>query len=245
MKETPYLNPVDTLRLLEIIEQHDPCLLKQQYDPHFGDEKNCECGHPYHRHFDSYEQMRPVGCKYCDCFVFQEKPVMEPDPLSQVQDAFARATVSNDENDWERFTSLARKNWTAVSAIIYRLRQCLHRDVIVNSANDQDIVLLKKERDDALENMAKFMTTANEQSFLLEKIPKFADTNKPIVPGSVVHFPTGFSMRIRGVVVDELPAIDHEPFASFYGPGSEFYRGLISNSFSTADAAEKFNRENF
>jgi len=42
------------------------------YDPKFGDDKICECGHPYYRHFDSYEQMRAVGCKYCDCHVFKE-----------------------------------------------------------------------------------------------------------------------------------------------------------------------------
>lgn len=35
------------------------------YDPDFGDYKMCECGHIYYRHFDTYEQMRPVGCKYC------------------------------------------------------------------------------------------------------------------------------------------------------------------------------------
>ena len=35
------------------------------YDPKFGDEKLCMCGHPYYRHFDTYEEMSPVGCKYC------------------------------------------------------------------------------------------------------------------------------------------------------------------------------------
>lgn len=33
----------------------------------------CECGHPYHRHFDGYEDNRPVGCKYCDCYIFKLK----------------------------------------------------------------------------------------------------------------------------------------------------------------------------
>lgn len=42
------------------------------YDPNFGDCKLCKCGHQYHRHFDSYENMSPVGCKYCRCNVFQE-----------------------------------------------------------------------------------------------------------------------------------------------------------------------------
>ncbi len=37
------------------------------YNPAFGDDKVCQCGHEYHRHFDSYENMRNVGCKYCGC----------------------------------------------------------------------------------------------------------------------------------------------------------------------------------
>ena len=27
----------------------------------------CICSHPYHRHFDGYENMAAVGCKYCQC----------------------------------------------------------------------------------------------------------------------------------------------------------------------------------
>lgn len=44
------------------------------YDPNFGDEKKCLCEHSYYRHFDSYEDMIPVGCKYagsCGCFSFR------------------------------------------------------------------------------------------------------------------------------------------------------------------------------
>lgn len=49
-----------------------PCqiLVKKEYDPEFGDNCKCSCGHEYHRHFDSYEGMDPVGCKYCDCADF-------------------------------------------------------------------------------------------------------------------------------------------------------------------------------
>lgn len=43
------------------------------YNTNFGDDRVCECGHPYYRHFDSYEQMAPVGCKYCECFDFKEE----------------------------------------------------------------------------------------------------------------------------------------------------------------------------
>lgn len=45
------------------------------YNPDFGDDRKCECGHPYHRHFDSYEDNEAVGCKYCQCFYFKEKPI--------------------------------------------------------------------------------------------------------------------------------------------------------------------------
>lgn len=41
-----------------------------KYDKTFGDEKDCACGHPYYRHFDTYEGMYPVGCKYCTCSVW-------------------------------------------------------------------------------------------------------------------------------------------------------------------------------
>jgi len=43
------------------------------YDRNFGNEKECVCGHAYYRHFDSYENMEPVGCKYCGCDEFKEK----------------------------------------------------------------------------------------------------------------------------------------------------------------------------
>lgn len=48
--------------------------LVESYDPSFGDDKLCTCGDPYYRHFDTYEDMEPVGCKYagrCGCEGFQ------------------------------------------------------------------------------------------------------------------------------------------------------------------------------
>ncbi len=49
-----------------------PPALQLKYDPEFGDDKLCECGHPYGRHFDSHEDMSPAGCKYCPCSMFKE-----------------------------------------------------------------------------------------------------------------------------------------------------------------------------
>lgn len=43
----------------------------KEYNPHFGDDRECQCGHSYYRHFDSYEGMEACGCKYCGCYHFE------------------------------------------------------------------------------------------------------------------------------------------------------------------------------
>jgi alpha-beta hydrolase superfamily lysophospholipase len=43
------------------------------YNPNYGDDRICTCGHPYYRHFDTYDDMSAVGCKYCDCVMFSEQ----------------------------------------------------------------------------------------------------------------------------------------------------------------------------
>ena len=43
------------------------------YNKHFGDAKICTCGHTYYRHFDTYDRLYPIGCKYCNCDRFEEK----------------------------------------------------------------------------------------------------------------------------------------------------------------------------
>ncbi len=42
------------------------------YNLLYGDDRICECGHSYYRHFDSYENMENAGCKYCGCMEFVE-----------------------------------------------------------------------------------------------------------------------------------------------------------------------------
>jgi hypothetical protein len=43
-----------------------------KYNPDYGDSRVCICGHQYYRHFDSYENNEPCGCKYCRCHTFVE-----------------------------------------------------------------------------------------------------------------------------------------------------------------------------
>jgi len=57
----------------QLAEAMKICTAATRYDPNFGDDRVCQCGHPYCRHFDSYEEMEPVGCKYCPCERFVEK----------------------------------------------------------------------------------------------------------------------------------------------------------------------------
>lgn len=59
MIEQPYIHTAKTI-------------VRRTYNPSYGDDRMCKCGHSYYRHFDTYEDMHPVGCKYCDCFTFEE-----------------------------------------------------------------------------------------------------------------------------------------------------------------------------
>ena len=48
-------------------------ILDTIWNPHHEQLAKCaDCKHHYERHFDSYEDMEPVGCKYCGCRTFVE-----------------------------------------------------------------------------------------------------------------------------------------------------------------------------
>lgn len=56
--------------LLLEVSRHDSFSIDSYpppYDESFGDDKLCKCGHAYYRHFDPYDDMIPIGCKYCIC----------------------------------------------------------------------------------------------------------------------------------------------------------------------------------
>ncbi len=53
-----------------IITKRTVVVTERFYNKNYGDDKECRCGHPYHRHFDSYENMQAIGCKYCECRTF-------------------------------------------------------------------------------------------------------------------------------------------------------------------------------
>jgi len=61
------------LEKLECIISVEKPYLNGIYNPNYGDSRVCKCGHAYSRHFDPYEGMDPVGCKYCGCEKFTEE----------------------------------------------------------------------------------------------------------------------------------------------------------------------------
>jgi len=46
--------------------------IQQLYDSSYGDDKLCQCGHTYYRHFDWLDDMQATRCKYCPCEEFKE-----------------------------------------------------------------------------------------------------------------------------------------------------------------------------
>jgi len=69
MKEKPYI-------------EQTKITTKLKYNPNYGDNRICKCGHPYYRHFDSYDDMRNVGCKYCSCAEFVEEEKIKQKKVS-------------------------------------------------------------------------------------------------------------------------------------------------------------------
>ena len=56
----------------------------KKYNPNYGDDRLCECGHTYYRHFDSWKNMENVGCKYCPCYDFQEA-IITPEKITEIE----------------------------------------------------------------------------------------------------------------------------------------------------------------
>lgn len=47
-------------------------VIEKAHNPAYDQSAICGwCGHGYDRHFDSYDEMANVGCKYCDCKEFR------------------------------------------------------------------------------------------------------------------------------------------------------------------------------
>lgn len=59
--------------------------INKGYNPRYGDNRICKCGHSYIRHFDTFEDFKPCGCKYCECYKFEE--ITDKDLLERASDS--------------------------------------------------------------------------------------------------------------------------------------------------------------
>ncbi|AXH49265.1 hypothetical protein HWB76_gp137 [Streptomyces phage Blueeyedbeauty] len=66
----PSSSVLELRRIGEIVEQLETEIARV-WDENRDQDELCKCSHPYHRHFDSYEDMHPIGCKYCECDTFE------------------------------------------------------------------------------------------------------------------------------------------------------------------------------
>lgn len=76
------------IKALEQMKEEKPYIIetitiqKKKYNPNYGDNRMCVCGHTYYRHFDPWEDMEAVGCKYCGCEEFIEVESEGQDAIS-------------------------------------------------------------------------------------------------------------------------------------------------------------------
>ena len=68
----------------------------RHYNPNFGDDRICKCGHTYYRHFDTYADMDACGCKYCSCDTFEESKDV-PD------------SVCVSQEEWEKLDGISKQ----------------------------------------------------------------------------------------------------------------------------------------
>ena len=122
------------------------------YDKAFGDDRVCKCGHPYYRHFDTYEGMRPVGCKYCDCECWTAPVEPQPAPDSgevervaeDLHEAFWEGGPSS--RRWAHTAPDDREHWMRVARRSLTLRpRAPERDAAGPEPDDDGLADLLEE----------------------------------------------------------------------------------------------------
>ncbi len=74
-RDGDYAKDAEALMSGDTGEDFDSELPPLGYDHKFGDNRDCECGHHYDRHFDltaPYPEAQEASCKYCSCTKFVE-----------------------------------------------------------------------------------------------------------------------------------------------------------------------------
>ena len=63
----------------------DRIVIERYYNPKYGDSRMCYCGHTYKDHFGSTDNMKAIGCFYCDCYTFMEARKEETPPKNLIK----------------------------------------------------------------------------------------------------------------------------------------------------------------
>lgn len=113
--------------IVELIKAAINTAKEATYNPDFGDDKLCRCSHTYYRHFDTYEEMSPVGCKYCPCRKFDEVKtgfdkyvagkMQDPDFAKGYQEAMEEITKPS----WSNTLNYKFKFWGEVSVFFDKM----------------------------------------------------------------------------------------------------------------------------
>lgn len=95
----------------------------REYNPEYGDDRICRCGHAYYRHFDSYDDMADVGCKYCPCTEFVELDINKA--IKEMVDEWHISPVSQNLNEYLGMTEeqyeIYQNNGTIPESAIKRI----------------------------------------------------------------------------------------------------------------------------
>lgn len=99
----------------------------QVYDKKFGDDRVCQCGHTYIRHFDWGDEYR-LGCKYCDCQKFVERTAVAALIRSERAKAYAdgrRAGLKNAEEiaSYQLLESRNQDEHAAIAEVMNKIRE--------------------------------------------------------------------------------------------------------------------------
>ena len=101
----------------------------------------CKCGHSYERHFDPYQNMDHVGCKYCDCDQFDEPPRAPKFEIDQMC-AISFSTMEFDKGSAGR---VRQYKWDdEASSWIYKII-CINGNDLTESVNEKDLTAIEKD----------------------------------------------------------------------------------------------------
>lgn len=111
----------------------------RRYNPEYGDEELCECGHPYKTHFDSTGLH--IACYHCDCEGFVEDT---ENSIGNQRKHWAEDVIRDVTKAIDKLEQLHREQGIVKSTVFFDMRPDIKAALNLN--------LLKKGEDDEGDN---------------------------------------------------------------------------------------------